>query len=218
MLTTTTKPIIWVEGIIGAGKSTLAKILAEALDLRMLSEPVDSNPYLTRFYEEPARWAFSMQMELLMRRYAMQKVAAYESVSPDSVWNGCVLDRGLPGDRVFCKLHYLNDNISKLEWETYERAYEIMACSLTPPSLMIFLDVDTSVSLERVKKRARGAEVNIDEKYLQDLRKGYLDLISGIESNMHPWSKGMEVKRVPWNIDDQPVEPLVDFLREKFKI
>jgi len=213
-----TKPIIWTEGIIGAGKSTLATQLAERLNLRLLSEPVGTNPYLDKFYEDPKRWAFPMQIELLARRYAMQKEAAYGSVSPDNGWAGSVLDRGLPGDRVFCRLHYLNKNISKMEWETYERFYEIMACSLTPPSLMVFLDVDPSVALERVKKRARGAEVGLDLQYLNDLRKGYLDLIAEVESGIHPWSRGMEVRRIPWNADDQPTEPLVQYLADKFKL
>jgi deoxyadenosine/deoxycytidine kinase len=206
--------VIWLEGIIGAGKSTLAATLARELALRAFHEPVDTNPYLERFYKDPKRWAFPMQIHLMHDRFAMQKEAAYSATRGF----GSILDRGMPGDRVFCKLHMLAGNIDELEWKTYEKAYEVMACSLNPPALLLFLDVEPDIALERVKTRARGAESGITLKYLQDLRKGYLDLMCEIESGVHPWSRGMEVKRIAWNSDYLPVDSLVDSLRSQYKI
>lgn len=207
-------PVIWVEGIIGAGKSTLAKIIAERLRLRAFHEPVETNPYLEKFYQNPGRWAYPMQMHLMHYRYAMQKEAAYAAARGD----GAVLDRGMPGDRVFCKLHMLAGNMDKLEWETYQMAYNIMACSLTPPSLLVFLDVEPDVALDRVRSRARGVENSIELKYLSDLRRGYLDLLCEIESGSHPWAQGMQVMRLAWNTDHLPVEPLVEELAHRYRI
>lgn len=206
--------VVWVEGIIGAGKTTLADKLAKTLGYRTFHEPVNGNPYLKQFYENPKSCAFAMQMHLMHVRFAMQKEAAYGATRGI----GSVLDRGMPGDRVFCKLHMLAGNITELEWKTYEMAYEVMACSLNPPSLLIFLDVEPEVALERVKTRARGVESGITLKYLQDLRKGYLDLMCEVESGVHPWSRGMEIRRLPWNIDHQPIEPLVASLKERYKV
>lgn len=210
-------PVIWVEGIIGCGKTTLTQKLAQALGLRPIFEPVDSNPYLARFYEDPKRWAFPMQIELLHRRYNMQQLAVREATLGGE-YAGAVLDRGMPGDRVFCKLHMLAGNMSELEWDTYQLAYEVMACSLVPPSLLLFLDVEPEVALERVRARAREAEVTVDLEYLNDLRKGYLDLMAEIESGEHVWSRGMGVKRLAWNTDYLPTEHLVDGLRHKYRL
>lgn len=210
-------PCIWIEGSIGSGKTTLADRLGAHLGLRVLHEPVDANPYLEVFYQDPKRWAFPMQLELLHRRYAMQKLAAFEATGCGEN-KGAILDRGMPGDRVFCKMHHLAGNISELEWKTYERAYSIMACSLVPPSLLIFLDVDPEVAFERVRKRARGCEAGVPLAYLRDLRKGYLDLMVEIESGQHAWSRGMRVMRLAWNYDDQPIGPLVERLRHEFRL
>jgi deoxyadenosine/deoxycytidine kinase len=210
------KPIIWIEGIIGAGKTTLAKRLGEALGMRVLEEPVDTNPYLTPFYSDPKRWAYPMQIHLLAVRYGMQQLAAYEAVSGPS--NGVLLDRGLPGDRVFARLHTLEGNISDMEWETYQKFYDIMTCSLIPPSMMIFLDTEPEIAFERLKERDRDAERGVPLKYLQDLRKGYLDLMVEIESGRHPWARGMELERMAWNTDHLPVEPLIEALRDKYRI
>ncbi|MHA2364830.1 MAG: deoxynucleoside kinase [Candidatus Hodarchaeales archaeon] len=211
------KPIFWIEGIIGAGKSTITKKLAEALNLRPLLEPVKSNPYLAKFYKDPKRWAFSMQIELLFRRYAMQKLAAYE-VTSESQFSGAILDRGLPGDRVFAKLHMMEGNISDMEWQTYLTAYNIMTCSLFPPSLLIFLDVDPRVAIARLEKRDRDAEVGIPIDYLEKLQRGYFDLIAEIESGQSAWSRGIKVLRLSWNVDDQPLTDLILQLRNRFNL
>lgn len=210
-------PVIWVEGIIGAGKTTLTRALTNELGLRPILEPVKANPYLAKFYEDPKRWAFPMQIELLYRRYAMQKLAAYESTT-EGGYPGSVLDRGLPGDRVFARLHRLAGNMSEMEWETYERCYGIMACSLIPPSLLIFLDVEPEIALDRVRNRGREEETGIPLDYLKQLRAGYLDLMVEIESGTHAWSRGMEVMRLAWNTDDQPTAPLISGLKDKFKL
>lgn len=210
-------PIIWVEGIIGSGKSTLTEALCNELNLRSIMEPVETNPYLELFYQDPKKYAFPMQIELLHRRYALQQLAAYEALG-EGGYRGAVLDRGLPGDRVFAKLHMLEGNIHDLEWGTYERAYNVMTCSLIPPSLLIFLDTEPEVAHARVKERNRAAEKDLPLDYLVKLRRGYLDLMVEIESGDHAWARGMDVKRVPWNIDHLPIDGLIAELKHRYSL
>jgi len=206
--------ILWVEGIIGAGKTTLAKKLAEDLNFELFLEPVDSNPYLSRFYQDPKRWAFPMQIYLLARRYAIQQTASYISLV-DS-YKGAVLDRGIAGDRVFCRLHAESGNMADIEWQTYDYFYNVMAANLRVPSLVLFLDVEPEIALKRIRGRNRDAEKNIDLVYLEQLRAGYLDLLVDIESGRHAWAQGMSTLRWPWNLDNQSITPLLQELGVKF--
>jgi deoxyadenosine/deoxycytidine kinase len=211
------RPIIWVEGIIGAGKSRLTSQLAEELNMRAIYEPVESNPYLELFYQDQKRWAWPMQMHLMAQRFGLQKLAVAEAICAD-LWKGAILDRGLPGDRVFCKMLMLDNIIHELEWNTYQQFYDIMASDLRPPSLIIFLDVDPAVAHERMKFRGREAEKGVPLEYLQKLHRGYLDLLAEIESGDHAWSRGMNFLRWPWNTDNMAIGDLVEEIKRRIRL
>ncbi|MHA2031854.1 MAG: deoxynucleoside kinase [Candidatus Kariarchaeaceae archaeon] len=217
------KPIIWVEGNIGAGKTTLSHILEKELGYRGFYEPVDSNPYLQDFYEDPKRWAFPMQIEMLHRRYAMQQLAAFECTTY-SQFHGAIIDRGLPGDRVFAKIHTDEGNISQREWETYEKCYNIMTRSLTPPSLMIYLDVDPKECYYRARSRARDQEAGVEDQkfydYLFKLEKYYNKLLDQIDEGDHSWSAGIKVLKVDWNkpITSNSIGFLIDRICSEIKV
>jgi deoxyadenosine/deoxycytidine kinase len=204
-----TKPVIWIEGIIGAGKTELTKILCKEMNYEGLYEPVDENPYLKMFYADMSKWAFPMQILLLHKRFALQKRAAY-SAYVDGDFEGYIVDRGLPGDRVFAKLLTQQGHIEKLDWETYELAYNIMHQSLVPPTLLLYLDVHPDEAYKRARKRARDEESPMPDDrfrdYLGELEREYLLLLEEIYEQKHPWSRGMKILRIPWrNIDlDNP--------------
>jgi deoxyadenosine/deoxycytidine kinase len=194
------KPLIWLEGGISSGKTTMARKLGELLKLRVLEEPVDANPYLELFYQDPHQYAFSMQIFLLHRRYAMQQLASYECTSASN-YSGAVLDRSLSGDRVFCKLLRDAGHISALDFATYEECYAIMARSLLPPTLLVYLDVQPETAYARMKKRARGAEINVTLDYLIKLRDGYRELLVEAERGLLPWAHAIRLVRIPWDVD-----------------
>lgn len=212
------KPIIWIDGIIGAGKTTFAKQVSKLLNFRPLLEPVDSNPYLADFYKDPKRWAFPMQIDLLLKRFSMHKLANMEAMSESSPFDGIILDRGLAGDRVFAKIAYLAGNISELEWQTYNRTFTYLTYDLAPPQMLIFLDVDPKVAKHRLEARNRSAEEGIPLDYFKKLHLGYLDILTEIESGSAVWGRGVEVLKVGWNTDYLPIEEVAGKIRKKFNL
>lgn len=208
------KPIIWIEGNIGAGKTTLTKIIAEKLNLKPIFEPAgdgevgEVNPLLEAFYADPKAFAFPMQIHLMMKRFNLQHLAHFEAQAGH--YRGAVLDRGLPGDRVFCKANIEVGNIPEVLWPIYEQAFETMIYWLRAPALLIYLDVSPWTSMRRIKARARSSEDGIPFDYLKRLYCGYEDLMREIESKEHAWARGMAVARIPWDEDHMDPAPAID--------
>jgi deoxyadenosine/deoxycytidine kinase len=210
----TARPIIWVEGIIAAGKSRLTNQLQRSLGFRAFPEPVADQGYLELFYEDPKRWAFPLQIEMLRRRWDLHRLAMLECRCGNVA--GCVLDRGLPGDRVFAWLHYQAGNIHKLEWQTYEALYaEAMTEPRMQPHVLVYLDVSPVVALGRIEGRGRPGERAIRVEYLEDLQEAYRAMLQEIVYGNHPWAHGMRVLEVPWSDDNLPTEPIVSRIREE---
>ena len=207
-----TAEYLWIEGIIGCGKTTFVNELKTKFGYETFEEPVDLE-LLGFFYKDMHRWSFPMQMRFLMRRYALQKKAAFTATLGQKV----AVDRGLPGDRVFAKMLVKSGHMGQKEWEIYEEAYDIMTCSLIPPTKMIFLDVEPEIALERVQKRDRIQEKDdlLPIKYLIDLRRNYYDLLSEINAGNSAWSRGITVYRVPWNVDRQSVGEVLKAIKSE---
>jgi deoxyadenosine/deoxycytidine kinase len=206
--------MIWVEGLIGAGKTTFCHKVAKAIpEIRVLEEPVQTNPYLERFYLSPKRWAFPMQIDLLFRRFVIQKLAAYEALNGEP-YRAVLIDRGMPGDRVFAQLHYARGNMDFLEWQTYGRVYKMLACSLLPPSILIYLHVDPKRAMDRIWERKREAELALDLEYLIQLQNGYEQMLSELAAGNHPWGRQVEIWKVDWNQWGM-AGALIDALRDR---
>lgn len=199
------RPLLWVEGVIGSGKTTFAKEVGKRLNLRVIEEPVGkgegiSNPYLERFYQNPKQYAFGMQMFLLHKRYAMQQLASFEATGVGG-YAGAILDRSLSGDRVFAKMHMQEGNIDPLDWETYEMAHSYMCHTLLPPTLLIFLDVLPETAYRRMQRRARGAEAGVPLEYLRRLADGYQELLAEARHGLLPWAQAIRIHKINWDQD-----------------
>lgn len=198
------RPVIWVEGIIGCGKTTYASEVGSRLNLYLGGEPVQGNPFLDRFYKDQKTWAFPMQIFLLKERFKQQLHAATIAIGAGH-WQGAILDRSISGDRVFAKMLYQAGHIDKDSWEAYEDFHMLMCTQLLPPTLIIHLQCEPETAFERVKARGRGAEERLPLEYLVALDEAYQALWEEIDRGLLPWGHRVRRQVVHWDpIKDMP--------------
>ncbi len=155
---------IAIEGPIGVGKSSLAKILAQKYASRLVKEEVAGNPFLERFYENPRKFAFQTQLFFLLSRYRQQR----ELAQGDLFEGGMVCDYILAKDKIFALINLEDDEIS-----LYESIYKLLVSTLPKPDLVIYLQARPEVLLSRVRKRGIAYERNISLDYLRTLSDAY---------------------------------------------
>lgn len=156
-------------GNIGCGKTTAAKLISQNFGFELFDEPVIDNRFLKSYYADMERWSFTLQMEFLIRRVEHHKLIK-------TVRKSCVQDRSLYEDpEIFAKylhgLGHMTDDELNLYFEYFER----MNNNLFQPELIIYLQVeDVNVLLNRIRKRGREEEQNINEDFLKGLGGYYV--------------------------------------------
>lgn len=194
--------VVITEGIIGVGKTTFSEALAKSLRAKWMREPdeEEGNPYLKQFYEEPERWAFTMQMHLLNIRYRMHVHAQWCALQTNT---NVVLDRSYFGDTAFANLQREMNTMSIEEFNTYTMSYHNMTSSVLLPQVCILLEVDVEKAQERVMKRmekqtGRKCEECISHKYLVDLKRHEAEMINALKA------QGVCIIKLDWNEDKSP--------------
>lgn len=155
---------IAIEGAIGVGKTSLAKILANKFGWRLVQEEVGHNPFLERFYEDPRKFAFQTQLFFLLSRYRQQRELAQGSLFE----KGVVSDYVLAKDKIFALINLDDDEIS-----LYDSIYRLLVPTVPRPDLVIYLQARPEVLLSRVRKRGIEYERNISLDYLKTLSDAY---------------------------------------------
>ena len=156
---------ICIEGIIGSGKTTLAKILAEKLGYKTLEERFADNPFLPKFYRKPKRYAFPLELSFLADRF---KQINEEAEQLDLFQSGVVSDYHMSKSLVFAK-----NTLSEDEYPLFKQLFELMSRSANQPSLCIYLRQTTSRAKANIKNRGRSYEQQIETTYLKKLAIGY---------------------------------------------
>lgn len=164
---------IGIAGMIGAGKSTLAKELGEHLGIDTYYEPVADNAYLEDFYRDTKSYAFAMQVYLLNRRFQQHQ---------EIIWRGrsAVQDRTIYEDSIFAKMLAHTGLMDDRDYRTYVQLFRNMSNFMCKPSVIVFLDVSPAASAERIRMRNRDVEAKIELGYLQALYDGYQEFIESI--------------------------------------
>ena len=160
---------ITIEGNIGAGKTTLANLLAERLNARLILEEFADNPFLAKFYDNPAQYAFSVELFFMAERYKQQK----DLVGQQDLFRTLTIS-----DYLFTKcLLFAKVNLPDDEFRLYQRLFEIMHHQMIQPELLIYLHAPVSKLQENIKKRNRPYEQNIQNDYLYNIQQTYTHYI-----------------------------------------
>jgi len=153
-----------VEGVIGAGKTSLCRMLGDTLGARLVLEKYEENPFLGDFYADPRRYAFQAQIFFLLARYKQQR-----DLHQTDLFQRCVVaDYIFEKDKIFAYL-----NLDDSELLIYDKLYAMLEPQAPKPDLVIFLQADTPRLIERIKRRKRDYEAEISEAYVTEVAKAY---------------------------------------------
>lgn len=157
---------IVVEGPIGVGKTSLARLLAEEFGARLILESVEENPFLKKFYENPRQNAFPAQLFFLLSRYRQQRDLAQQELFSKST----VADYLFAKDQIFAQV-----NLGADEFTLYRQLYQLLEPRLAKPDLVVYLQARTDVLLSRLRKRDRDYERRIAPEYVERIAEAYRD-------------------------------------------
>jgi len=213
---------IVVDGIIGAGKSTVAKFLSEALDIPVYEELLDDGKstmaqrMLDRFYADQKRWSAIIQVMFLNDRFKDIKEV-------DATGKAAIFDRSIYGDEIFAKTIHDRGQMSRDEFKIYKELLHNMLLHVKPPELLIYIDVSIETAMERIRIRDRSTEAEmIPKDYMRDLRRNYeswfdsFDLCPKVRIDMdtHSLSENEE-------LTDEMKETILDavkpYLKDRYK-
>ncbi|MGM0391898.1 MAG: 2-amino-4-hydroxy-6-hydroxymethyldihydropteridine diphosphokinase [Bacteroidota bacterium] len=160
---------IAIEGNIGAGKTSLATMISQDFNAKLILERFKDNPFLPKFYEDQHRYAFPLEMSFLADRY--------QQLSDDLAQYDLFTDFIVSDYDVFKSLIFAKITLQEDEYSLYNKLFSIIYKELLKPDLYIYLYQNTDRLLENIKSRGRDYEQNIQPEYLMDINKSYLSYI-----------------------------------------
>ena len=155
-----------IEGAIGVGKTSLAKLLSDILGAKLVLEKFEENPFLSEFYDDPVRFAFQTQLFFLLQRYQQQQ----ELRQVDMFHNLLISDYMFIKDRLFASL-----NLDEKEMSLYDSIANMLERNVINPDLIIYLQADTNTLMKNIAKRGREFEANISYDYINGLNEIYTE-------------------------------------------
>lgn len=153
--------MIIIQGVVGAGKSTVAEMLAARLKVPVFPEPVETNPYLSKYYADPERYAFPMQVFLLHNRF-IQGLKA-------KTLKQCVMDTSMYGNDIFVEIQHGMKYMSDEDYITYSTLSNTYKNIVGAPDMMVYLQCSPQVAINRIIRRNRPSELIAPIQYWYDL-------------------------------------------------
>ena len=158
---------IAIEGVIGVGKTTLARLLQPVFEADLLLEVFEENPFLSDFYADRERYAFQTQIFFLLSRYHQQRSAVSIILGRGA---SLLADYTFEKDALFARINLKGD-----ELDMYQRVHEALAEKIPLPDLIVYLRAGTDVLMQRISARDRSYERNMEWAYIDELNHAYED-------------------------------------------
>lgn len=175
---------ISIEGVIGVGKTTLARLLQERFQAELLLEVFEENPFLSKFYEDRARYGFQTQIFFLLSRYHQQNKTVPVVLAENK---NLITDYTFAKDALFARLNLEGD-----ELDMYYNVHDALAEKIPLPDLIVYLRADTEVLMQRIAMRDRPYERSMETDYIASLNDSYEDFFDS-------FLQGVPVLRVDTN-------------------
>lgn len=204
---------IAIEGVIGVGKTTLARLLQPAFDSEILLEVFEENPFLSDFYSDRERYAFQTQIFFLLSRYHQQRRAVPEILASG---RPLISDYTFAKDALFASINLRNDELT-----VYHQVHEALAEKITLPDLLVYLRASTDTLMRRIATRDRSYERSMERGYIQQLNDAYEEFFSKPYENTpvltidtdpldfvhHPQHLGLIENRIREALNLSPYQP-----------
>jgi deoxyadenosine/deoxycytidine kinase len=155
---------IAIEGVIGSGKTSLARKIGELLPAKLVLERFEENPFLEKFYDDPDHYAFQTQMFFLLSRYKQQQ----ELLQADLFHRYLITDYIFEKDKIFAYLNLGDD-----ELKLYENLLASVERMVPTPDLVVYIQASVDRLMTNIRKRGRPVEKNLSEGYIRDLNEAY---------------------------------------------
>jgi deoxyguanosine kinase len=181
---------IAIEGVIGVGKTSLARLLQPIFQTELLLEVFEENPFLADFYADRKRYAFQTQIFFLLSRYRQQREAVPKILAEGNL----IADYTFEKDALFARLNLEGDELS-----TYTLVHEALAERIERPDLIVYLKADTDVAMQRIAYRDRSYERQMERSYIEELNSAYDAFFSGYKAN-----RVLEIDTNPLNFIARP--------------
>lgn len=196
--------LITIEGNIGAGKTTLAKILSERLHARLILESFEDNPFLPKFYKEPEKYSFPLELFFMAERFKQLQ----NSVNGPDLFHETTIS-----DYVFIKsLLFAKVTLAEDEYKLYKRLFHIINKQLPNPDILIYLHVPIQKLQKNIQKRDRSYEQSIPDEYLQKIQNTYLEYLKQSEQKV----LFVEAEHADFLTDSKHVDLILDALSKDY--